>query len=78
MIFDTHSHYDDEAFNADRFTLLESMKENGIGTIVSIGCDDITSQNAQALSEKYPFVYFTAIMPKSLSAVLRKTKKWWQ
>ena len=60
MIFDTHSHYDDEAFNDDRFSLLESMAENGVGTIVSIGCDDITSQNAQALSQKYPFVYFTA------------------
>ena len=31
MIFDTHAHYDEEAFDEDRETLLASMKENGIG-----------------------------------------------
>ena len=36
MIFDTHAHYDDEAFDADRDVLLESMESNGIGTIVNV------------------------------------------
>ena len=31
MIFETHAHYDDEAFEADREDLLSSMQENGIG-----------------------------------------------
>ena len=35
MIFDTHAHYDDEAFDEDREILLDSMKENGIGCIVN-------------------------------------------
>ena len=30
MIFETHAHYDDEAFEADREELLSSMQENGI------------------------------------------------
>ena len=30
MIFDTHAHYDDEAFDEDREELLLNMTENGI------------------------------------------------
>ena len=29
-IFDTHAHYDDEAFNEDREKVLEEIKENGV------------------------------------------------
>ena len=36
MIFDTHAHYDDEQFDGDRESLLESMAENGVGTIVNV------------------------------------------
>ena len=35
MIFETHAHYDDEAFEADREELLDSMQENGIDRIVN-------------------------------------------
>ena len=35
QIFETHAHYDDEAFDADRESLLGSMNENGIGKIVN-------------------------------------------
>ena len=37
LIFDTHAHYDDEAFDADREELLASMPENGVGLIVDPG-----------------------------------------
>ena len=30
-IFDTHAHYDDEAFDADREEVLTGLKEQGIG-----------------------------------------------
>ena len=30
MIFDTHAHYDDEAFEEDREALLGSLKAGGI------------------------------------------------
>ena len=33
LIFDTHAHYDDEAFDADRETLLASMPEHGVGPV---------------------------------------------
>ena len=57
LIFDTHAHYDDEAFDADRDTLLASMPENGVGLIVDPGCDLDTSRRAVEIAEQYPHVY---------------------
>lgn len=57
LIFDTHAHYDDEAFDADRDTLLASMPENGVGLIVDPGCDLETSRRAVEIAEQYPHVY---------------------
>ena len=57
MIFDTHAHYDDDAFDEDREELLASMKAGGIGTIVN-SCASIDGlDNTIALMEKYPFIY---------------------
>ena len=57
MIFETHAHYDDEAFEADREELLDSMQENGIDRIVN-ACASLESlKDTEALMEKYPFVY---------------------
>ena len=57
LIFDTHAHYDDEAFDPDRGELLASMPENGVGLIVDPGCDLESSRRAVALAEQYPHVY---------------------
>ena len=56
-IFDTHAHYDDEDFNEDRDSLLMSMKEQGVGTIVNIGASMKSCKTTLELAEKYPFVY---------------------
>lgn len=56
-IFDTHAHYDDEAFNEDRDELLNAMPENGVKYILNQGVDVFTSQFAVSLSEKFPHVY---------------------
>ena len=57
LIFDTHAHYDDEAFDPDREALLASMPENGVGLIVDPGCDLDTSRRAVEIAEQYPHVY---------------------
>ena len=57
MLFDTHAHYDDERFDADRDALLASMPERNVGLIVNPGCDLPTSRMAVALAEKFDFVY---------------------
>ena len=50
MIFDTHAHYDDKAFDEDREELLSSMPLKGVGVIVDAGCDVKSSKAARALT----------------------------
>ena len=57
MIFDTHAHYDDETFDKDRDTLLESMQENGVGCIVNVGASLRGVRATCDLMEKYDFIY---------------------
>ena len=57
LIFDTHAHYDDDRFDADRDELLSSLPERGVGLVVIPGCDLDSSRAAVALAEKYPHVY---------------------
>ena len=57
MIFETHAHYDDEAFDLDRDEVLRSMHENGIETIVNVGASLRGVEDAVKLMEQYPFVY---------------------
>ena len=57
MIFDTHAHYDSEQFDEDRETLLASMKEAGVGTIVNVAASYESCFEVPKLAEKYPFMY---------------------
>lgn len=59
-IFDTHSHYDDDQFDNDRFSLLSSLPNNGVTTVVSCGVDIPTSRFSQRLSQQFPYLYFAA------------------
>ena len=57
MIFDTHAHYDDEAFQEDRDELLNSLSTHGIEAVVNVGASIQTTKNTLELMKKYPFVY---------------------
>ena len=50
MIFETHAHYDDEAFDPDREELLGSMPSAGIGRIVNVGASLEGVQASQELA----------------------------
>lgn len=56
-IFETHAHYDDKAFDQDRDSLLASMEENGIGTMVNVCASIGEFGRTISLTEKYPFIY---------------------
>ncbi len=56
MYFDTHAHYDDRAFDADRLTLLPQLYAEGVELIVDPGCDLRSSKAALALAERFSFV----------------------
>ena len=57
MLFDTHAHMDDRAFDADRDALLSSLPGQGVGLLMNPGCSLQSSLAASELSRRYPFVY---------------------
>jgi TatD DNase family protein len=57
MLFDTHAHYDDEVFDADRRELLAAMPSENVGLIVNPGCTVESSRTAVALAAAFPHVY---------------------
>lgn len=70
MIFDSHAHYDDEAFDADRDELLDSFPFNDIAYVVNVGADIKTSENTVELTRRFPHVYgAVGIHPSSVSGL---------
>ena len=57
MLFDTHAHMDDRAFDTDREALLEGLPEKGIGLVMNPGCSLESSRNASLLAQKYDYIY---------------------
>ena len=67
MLFDTHAHYDSEAFDADRDAVLSALPEKGVGLVLCPGCDLPSSEACAALAERYPHVWAAAgIHPENL------------
>ncbi|MDE6203022.1 MAG: TatD family hydrolase [Lachnospiraceae bacterium] len=57
MIFDSHTHYDDEAFDGDREALFNSMHKDGVDFVVNVGADMESNRKTLVLLQKYPFIY---------------------
>lgn len=57
FIFDTHAHYDDPAFDADRLDFLKDLQSCGIKGIVNVGADIKTSQLSTEYAEYFNNVF---------------------
>lgn len=57
MLFDTHAHLDDRAFDADRGTLLSELPRQGLALVMNPGCSLHSSRNADVLSKQYDYIY---------------------
>ncbi|HEX3028547.1 MAG TPA: TatD family hydrolase [Clostridia bacterium] len=57
MLFDTHSHYDDDRFNHDRYEAITKVHENGVSYIINAACNVASSVESISLAEKFDFVY---------------------
>ena len=57
MLFDTHAHMDDRAFDADREELLRSLPQQGIAYLMNPGCSLASSRNADRLSREFDYIY---------------------
>lgn len=56
-IFDTHAHYDDEAFDEDREILLESLPKNGVARVVNVGSSLASCRRTALLMDRYDYIY---------------------
>lgn len=57
LIFDTHAHYDDHAFDEDRDELLGRIFSEGVCAAVNQGTDIRTSRFGLELAEKYDAIF---------------------
>lgn len=77
MIFETHAHYEDEAFDIDRDELLESFPKKGIGYVVEVSSSVESVDKVLSLVDKYPFIYGAVGIHPSETADLNEERFMW-
>jgi TatD DNase family protein len=77
MIFETHAHYEDEAFDIDREELLERLPKQGIEYVVDI-CSSVDSvDRVLKLAEQYPYIYAAVgIHPEAAKELSEENFAW--
>ena len=71
-IFDSHSHYNDDAFRADYDNVLNLLKESGVGNVMNVGYDIQSSQKALEQAKKEDFMYCAVgIHPENAEEILK-------
>lgn len=58
-LFDTHTHYDDEAYDGNRNELINAMFGNNVAGFIAVGCSLKRSKQAIELAEQYENCYCT-------------------
>ena len=77
VIFDSHAHYDDAAFDEDREELLNGLVDAGVGTVVNVGASLEGVRRTVELTEAYPFVYGAAgVHPDEVGALNEENFQW--
>ena len=77
MIFDTHAHYDDEAFDEDREELIAGLPAGGIEAVVNVGASLESTRTTLALAERYPYFYAAAGVHPSETGELTEADMEW-
>ena len=76
-IFETHAHYEDEAFDEDREFILNSLPENGIEYVVDVGSTVESCHRIVDMLEYYPFMYGAlGIHPSEIRGVTDADMQW--
>jgi TatD DNase family protein len=76
MIFDSHAHYDDNAFNEDRVEVIEKVKEAKVTKIINCGADMNTCLSTIELVNNYDMFYGAiGIHPQSAGEALQNLNK---
>ncbi len=77
MIFDTHAHYDDEAFDIDREELLGKLKEQGIEYVVNASASIKSVDEVFSLADRYDFLFGTVGIHPSETGDLNEERFTW-
>lgn len=78
-IFDTHAHYDDEAFDPDREELIAGLRNLGIGWVTNVAASMESCKTTLALAKKYPFFYAAVgVHPTETKDLTEEDMKWIQ
>lgn len=57
MLFDTHAHLDDRAFDADRAALLQRLPQEGVTLVMDPACNLLSAREVCRLTREYPYLY---------------------
>ncbi len=57
MIFDSHAHYDDPAFDADRDEVLAALPAGGVVGVVNAACDIASARRSAELAARCPYIW---------------------
>ncbi len=76
-IFDTHAHYDDEAFDEDREQLLARLPGEGVARVVNVGASLTSCRKTLELAERYDYIYSAIGVHPSETAELNEDKFEW-
>ena len=76
MFSDLHAHLNDPKFDGEENEVAEDCIRARVGIVVNAGYDMKSSEKALMLSEKFPFMYFTAgIHPDNAAELDEKNEK---
>lgn len=77
MIFETHAHYDDKAFDRDRDRLIRLLKNEGIAPIINVGASVESTKGTMELAHKYDHVYAVAgVHPSDCGFLTEADMEW--
>lgn len=57
MLFDTHAHLNDPAFDPDREELMAGLADKGVGLVMNAGCSLESSRDIVNMTARYPWLY---------------------
>ena len=72
LIFDTHAHYDDSAFDTDREELLKLLPQRDIFAVINVGADLDSSAKSVQFAKKYSYIYAgIGVHPQNVNETLK-------
>ncbi len=77
MIFETHAHYDDDAFAEDREELISSLLCGEIGKIINVAASIKSTKTTLKLAEQYDNLYAAVgVHPSDIADLNEETYVW--